>query len=416
MTLNPEEQFLWDCARLWRTPAQIPLPSTLDWPRTLAIDTKKRMRVLLHRILQQNGRLTELPTEIQEVLEVHAAWYGYIGELMGNSLGRFLQETAVSHIPVVVLKGLWVSVKLYGDPAIRPGGDIDILVHPHHVAACLDILQQMGVGQNDPRLLADAYYQRHHLHLQRCTQDREVWYELHWALEHPTSLLTLDYPALMARTTTGTLFGAPVQELSLPDLLLTLAQHYLKHAVYLSTVLERPDLPRILLADDMFVPLLDIAEVMKVWQADIDWEQTVQLAQAWGMGTGAGAVFRACHRLLEAPVPAWVLAALPVQPPGWVTRVMMHKTADYRNRVYLGGPPSWVWDFLLTAGEGVVVRPIRLLEMAGYCFPGQDFLRRRYGQVGWRTAVFHLFRAIGQYGQAVLDAVYYTWKQNHEPF
>ncbi len=66
-----------------------------------------------------------------------------------------------------------------------------------------------------------------------------------------------------ARAQNAELLGAPIQEMSSPDLLLSLAIHLVKHAVYLPSLVNREDLPRIILADGMLMYYLDVTEVIK---------------------------------------------------------------------------------------------------------------------------------------------------------
>lgn len=409
--LTPEENYLWDCARHWQEPQLLVAPPALDWAKVLATDVNKRMQTLLYKVLKTTGQLDQFPAEVRNEFEAGVSKAADYARMMSHSLRHYLQQSAVQHIDTVVLKGLSLSINLYEDAAVRPGGDIDILVRASDVAASLAILDKMGLGQNWPKLMDDDYYKRHHLHLQRCSKDAQLWYEIHWAVEHPLTLLTIDYEALIARTTAGTLLDAPVRELSLTDLLLTLSAHLVKHAVYLPGTLNRPDLARVFLADDMLTTLLDVAEVLKQYEPAIEWQEVIDRAKAWGAVDIVGSVLYACHEFLQAPVPQWALAALPVRRPGPVTGRIMQRVVAYKVAKYLGQKQSRVWDFLLTADESFILRPIRLLELFTYCFPGRDFYRRRYGSASPGTAVQHFWRALGQYGRAAVDAIYYTWKR-----
>lgn len=149
--------------------------------------------------------------------------------------------------------------------------------------------------------MADPYYVRHHLHLQRCSRDLRIWFEVHWALDHPYTLLTVDYDAMMDRTTPGELLGAPVADLTPADMLLSLTIHLVKHALYLPSIIDRPDIARVVLADDILMYFLDVAEVIKQHQGDIDWSLTATLAHEWGAVDMLGAVLRVCATYLDAP-------------------------------------------------------------------------------------------------------------------
>jgi hypothetical protein len=409
ITLTNEEEFLWDCSRWWRTPDTIRVPAVLDWARVVAVAKQNRMQTLLHGILQAKGLLTTLPTEARTALEEDAARMARQAELLGASLQRYLHEAAARQIETVVLKGLSVSVNVYGDVAMRPGGDIDILVRRAQVKECLEILDKMGIGRYWPNLMDDAYYERHHLHQQRCTPDLRVWFEIHWALDHPLTLLTVDYEAMMDRATSDKLLGAPVRDLALPDLLLSLAIHLVKHAVYLPSTLQRPDLARLILGDGMLMYYLDVAEVVKQYADDIDWQSLVANCRKSGTVQIMGSVLQVCQKLLDAPVPPDVSEALPVPCPGAATHYIMDRVAEYEIATHLGERPSRFWELMLVTNGAFILRPIRVLDLFAYCFPGQDYLRRRYGRSSLVTAATHLLRATGQYARMGVDTVYFTW-------
>ncbi len=410
-TLTPEETYLWECARNWRAPLHQKDAAALDWERIITVGRHNRMQTLLDDVFRATGALDQVPPAARETLKQDVALITEAATRQSEGLRQYLHQAAKLPIETVVYKGLSLSINVYGNPAMRPGGDIDILVRANQVQDSIAVLESLGLGRYWPDLLDDRYYERHHLHQQRSTPDYKVWFEIHWALDHPYTLLTIDYHALMDRTTPGQLLGEPVNDLSLPDLLLTAAVHLVKHAVYLPSVLQRPELARIILADGMLMYFMDVAEVVKRCSRDLDWSLTVDLARQWGAVDILGSVLRVCHEFLAAPVPEWVLEALPVADSGFVTRRTMNRVADYELATYRGEKPSRFWNLLLSPEGAFIMRPIRLLDLAAYCFPGGDFMRRRYGESSWLTALKHLLQALGHYVRIGIDGPYYAWKR-----
>lgn len=410
--LTPEERFLWQCARQWRNPSPPGPDVQLDWERLIELCRWNRMATLLQGVLAATGSMASLPAEALEALAEDVGRYEENAQTLGAELRRYLPLAAKRGVQTVVLKGLSVSINVYGEATIRPGGDVDLLVRKGQVDACVAVLEEMGLGRYWPHLMDDAYYGRHHLHQQRCSKDHKIWFEAHWTLDHPYTRLTIDYESLMDRTTQGELLGEPVWDLSPPDLLLSLAVHLVKHAVFLPSAMERPDLPRLILADGMLMYFLDVAEVVKGHYGEIDWPFTMELAQSSGAATIFGSVLRVCKDYLDAPVPSSVLDALPVDPPKGITLRMMKRLMDYEVATYQGQARSRFWDFMLMMDESFVLRPIRVLDTAAYFVPGTDFLERRYGRASLATATGHLTRATGQYARLGVDTLYYTWKRN----
>jgi len=225
-------------------------------------------------------------------------------------------------------------------------------------------------------------------------------------LDHPYTLLTVDYEGLFTRAKPAQLLGAPVQEMAPPDLLLSLAIHLVKHAVYLPSLVERKDLPRIILADGMMMYYLDIAEVIKQHK-DFDWDFTIQLARAWGAVDILGSVLLACKRYFGAPVPEQVLAALPVNGPWRITKKLMARAAGQELATYEGKRTNRFWQLMLASNGAFILRPVRLLETVSYFFPPADFLQRRYGATNLICRIGHLMIALRQSLRFVWDSFHF---------
>ena len=413
INLTPEEKFLWQCVNGWREPAQWVAPPSLDWERVVAVGVKNRMHTLLYRVLQAMGQLEQLPPPARQAIEDAAATYAHNADMLGDSLRRFLLLAAAAHLEIVVIKGLYTCINVYGDAAMRPGGDIDLLVRKKDVYPVMELLKQVDVDAFWPNLMQDAYYDRHHLHQQRSTKDLRIWYEIHWALDHPLTRMTVDYEAMMNRARPATLLGAPIREQTTADLILTLIIHLVKHAVYLPSSLSHPELARIILGDGMLMYFVDIAEAIKQLKPDAAaWQQMVMLSRQWGIGDMTGSVLRVCQEFLTTPVPAAVLDALPVGDCGRVTRFAMSKMVEYTLAQYQGERQSKWWYFMLVTNGAFILRPIRMLDFTTYCFPGQDYLRRRYGKATLLHGVGHFVKAIAQYVRVGVDTVYFAWERH----
>jgi hypothetical protein len=399
MSLTLEESLAYEFALHWRDEAYRPDLNKVDWFRFARLLTHNRMAVLAVPFLERAH--PSIPPEAQKVLREQSEKYKRSSTRLGDALVEYLKAAETRGIETIVLKGLWLCEKNYGEPAMRPGGDIDILVRKSKVDACLALLEEQGIGQYWHNLMHDDYFTRHHLHQQRCTRDLNIWFEIHWALDHPYTLLTVDYEGIFARAQPSTLLEAPIREMALPDLLLSLAIHLVKHAVYLPSLVEREDLPRVILADGMLMYYLDIAEVIKQ-NNNIDWDLTVQLAREWGAVDMLGSVLLICKRYFNTPVPDDVLAALPVTGPWRITRKIMRRVAEQELATYEGRHVSRFWNLMLASNGAFILRPVRLLETASYFFPPADFLKRRYGKANIPPRIFH-------FGKVFLQTLRFGW-------
>jgi hypothetical protein len=347
-----------------------------------------------------------IPPDAQKMIREQAEKYERSASKLGDALIAYLKSAETMDIPTIVLKGLWLCEKIYHVPSMRPGGDIDILVRRRDVDACLKLLAEQGIDEFWPNLLKDEYFTRHHLHQQRSTPDLNIWFEIHWALDHPYTLLTIDYESIFERARPARLLGAPVQEMAVSDLLLSLAIHLVKHAVYLPSLVDREDLPRIILADGMSMYYLDVTEVLKQYP-DIDWDLTIHLAREWGAVDILGSVLHVCKRYFDAPVPGKVFDALRISRPWTLTRQLMDRAAEQELAAYEGRQGSRFWKLLLAPNGAFILRPIRLLETIVYFLPSSNFLQRRYGQTNLFTRIRHFLLACRQMLRFGWDTFYF---------
>ncbi|HJR78687.1 MAG TPA: nucleotidyltransferase family protein, partial [Anaerolineales bacterium] len=383
-SLTKEEQLAYDFALHWRDETYRPDLQGVGWLRFANILTHNRMAVLARQVFERVN--PSIPADTQKLIGEQAEKYERSASKLGDALTTYLEAAETREISTIVLKGLWLCEKIYHVPSMRPGGDIDILVRYSDVDACLKLLAEQGIDEFWPNLLKDEYFTRHHLHQQRSTQDLNIWFEIHWALDHPYTLLTVNYESIFERAKPAQLLGALIQEMAVPDLLLSLAIHLVKHAVYLPSLVDREDLPRIILADGMLMYYLDVTEVLKQYQ-DINWDSTIKLAREWGAVNILGSVLQVCKRYFDAPVPDDVLSALRVSRPWAVTRQLMNRAAEQELMAYEGQEGSRFWKLLLSSNGAFILRPIRILETIAYFLPPSDFLQRRYKKVSLFTRV-----------------------------
>lgn len=413
--LPQEVDVLWRCAQHWRAPHEVCFPGSLDWHRVVELSLSNKMQTLLLGVLKENDLIGQVPGEAREKLEDAAARLEHNAAYLSDALRQYLQYAAERDQNVVVLKGLWLSEIIYGKASMRPGADIDLLVRKQDIRQSISILEDdMGYGTWWRPLLDDRYYQRHHLHQQRCNHDRSVWIEPHWMLDHPYTLFTVDYDSMFERAQPGQLWGFPVLEMSPPDLILSLSMHLVKHAVYLPSVVDRADIRSLIVADGMLMYFLDVAECIKHYEGDIDWDNVLSLAKESGTTEVVAPVLRVCRDFLGTSVPESILSGLGNPDPGRFVQWIMSSLADVQLAKASGQNPGMIWSFLLGYKASVVFRPIRLLDLLRYLVPPPDFLERRYGQSALSARAIHLIRACGQYVQVGWDTVLFTLKRRME--
>lgn len=134
-------------------------------------------------------------------------------ETLKNVLAAFHR----AQLPVIPLKGPALAERLYGDPALRAYGDLDLLVRSCDLAQAEALLTGLGFH---PGSEADGY---HRLWLRN-----SVHLELHHNVDHP---LAFDYDIHRAwRSAIQSQFaGIPIQILAPADELVYLCLHAVRH-------------------------------------------------------------------------------------------------------------------------------------------------------------------------------------------
>jgi hypothetical protein len=115
-----------------------------DGDDLLALIRKQGLAPIWHHVLQRHGLLTGLSEHIVRALaeDRHAATARYLAQR--NALARVDGLFESANIRYVVIKGTALREALYDDPALRPAGDIDLLVTKHDRLRACALLREAG--------------------------------------------------------------------------------------------------------------------------------------------------------------------------------------------------------------------------------------------------------------------------------
>lgn len=120
-----------------------------DWERLVWLAQRHHMSPLLYHAFQQDpaagrGTLTQLPPHLLEVLSREVRASRARAARQQQDTRRVLAAFRRAGIRALVLKGLPLAHRLYGDATLRQANDIDLLVRPKDRAVACGILQQQG--------------------------------------------------------------------------------------------------------------------------------------------------------------------------------------------------------------------------------------------------------------------------------
>lgn len=308
-TLPPEERVLCLAARSRRSHADeerlaAAIHAGLDWDRLWALGHLHEVVAVLAPSLT---RAVAHGAPVPEPWLAHATRRRHVTLQSNARLAETLLPTLdaldVAGVPVIPVKGLALTERLYGDLASRPCADIDILVRASDLSPARDVLRELGFYQRVKHGYKALVHQFHDPAWGRGGTADHVRLELHWAL-WADSTRRLGVDGLWQRALPGTLLGRDILQLSLEDTLLHLAIHRTRSALRLRW-------------------LVDVAELVRRHGADLDWTAYIERAGAAGGRTASWTVLRLADELLGAPVPATVMEALAV---GGPKRAVLERT------------------------------------------------------------------------------------------
>lgn len=197
-------------------------------------------------------------------------------------------------IPVIVLKGAALGPRLYGDPALRTMGDVDLLVPRDKQGAASRVLQGQGYVP-DVSWRSEAWYHAHHHHLAPLrAPDRSVVVELHHTIVEPGDV-RVPVDELWARASRQRIGDACFRVLAAEDLLL----HLCLHLAYDNMV-----------AGGHLRDLRDVAQLIGHEGAALDWTAVVARARAWRVADYVYWALWLARDMVGAAVPPTVLGRL----------------------------------------------------------------------------------------------------------
>jgi hypothetical protein len=199
------------------------LSSDLDWQRVLESAEHHRLIPAMHAALTgMNG----LPSTVRVRAHKHA-WrvLHFTVELM--KIARCFEQRGIEFL---AHKGPGLAQLLYGNPAMRQFGDLDVVVRPTDFALAKDALIQLGY---DPGLRLSPRQEESFLRSgYECSfglnSERNL-VELQWQIVPRFCSISFDIDALFSRSIQLNLDGMPLRTMGHEDLLLVLCVHAAKH-------------------------------------------------------------------------------------------------------------------------------------------------------------------------------------------
>lgn len=343
-----------------------PLPD--DWARVTALADQARLGPLLYHAIRDQERVPGAVEETWRVAYLSAALYN---TLLYQAWEAVAERFVAANIPVILLKGAALAETVYENRALRPFGDVDILVRREHVKAAVAVLTTAGYTASH-RSLADVS----HLNLGgelvfHKSGDHDTSIDLHWTLidlPYYARRLAMDWFWATARPLS--IGRSPTLTLGPEALVLYLSAHLALH--------HDPDLPNSLLW------WLDLVHVFDHYSTEIDWELVLAKAAEFEIVLALQRLLPRLSAEWGAPIPALALETLAEMPASAGERRVMTwlQTRDSP------AAPRFLGDLATAASWSE-----RLRIGLAYLFPSPAYMRQQYTiQHRWLTPFYYPYR------------------------
>ena len=321
----------------------------LDGDALRALIARERIGPLLHRALGQ-GELFS-PATFAALRDSYRAT-AMRNLILLRELGGCLERLASAGIATIVLKGAALACPVYRSLAVRPMVDLDILVHRRDWSRAQAVIEDLGFRRLrlEPRRGTFAEFENGVAFAKPGTVPIDL--DLHWSLlDSPFYQREMVSEWFWETARAQELGGASALTLGPEALLLHLSAHLMLHH-----------------RGAGLLWWTDIAEVLHVEGAAMDWDEVFARSRAYHLLLCMGKVLAELAAHWGAPVPAEVLRRLAASRPSTMEadlfrRLTTDVTAGERFWTDLRGMMDW--------RQALSFAGIQLLPSAAY-------MRRRY--------------------------------------
>jgi hypothetical protein len=368
--LPAEDRFLLSCARVAMDSSEEQALCQLmhrltsgapDWDGLMTRVVRHGIPTLVYHHLHRLDLRADVPAHVWKTLDraYQAARLSAMRQRFES--GRLLKALHAVGVETIPLKGLALRENVYPDPALRPSGDVDLLVPVDACERAEQVLQDLGYVPEETNRLRAWYNPRniHHLVPYRLPE-REVQVEIHWGLVSPQADLHVDVQGLWQRSEAGEIAGHAVRLLSPEDLVAHVALHAAAIHRFLTGLRH----------------LTDVAETVRYYRERLDWDRLAARADQWGARRHVYLALRVAGGLLGEGVFSDLPATL--QPAAFDESLV---EIAQRRVLALAPPeiPAIVSDNLVRFLLAKSVREKLRLLLGPILFPPRELMAQLYG-------------------------------------
>jgi len=285
-----------------------------------------------------------------------------------RELEKVLLALSSQDISVLLLKGAALGPAVYGNPALRPLGDLDLLVRPADAPRALEVLTAHGYAPLHPPLRPASLLEDENEVFLRRQSGADL--ELHWSLfDFPHYRYHLPMELFWSNARPLAIGGASAWMLGPEDQILHLCAHLVLH--------HGGEQPRLLWFHD-------VAEVIAHDSGQLDWAALLERARDCDLFLPLQQVLPHLAGEWKVPIPPSILERLQETRPSPAECSLHVRLAAQRRSVArrfwegLAGRPTWT---------------ARLRFAWDHLFPSPTYMRERYAiRHAWLLPFYYPYR------------------------
>lgn len=296
-----------------------------DWDIMVALALKYGVASVLYSSLSQLPPAIRIPSKVRNSLRNSYHRTAARNMRVYQQLLRMLEAFRTKAVQVILLKGVHLAELVYGNIALRPMGDIDLLVRNGDLSKASSILETEDYEMSKEDVARSLE------HLAPFRKKGYLDVEIHFNIAAPPVSNNFAVEELWDRARMEQIQGAQVLTLCPEDLLLHLCMHTTIHHCF----------------DNGIRPFLDIHRTLDHYGPRIDMDEVMRRSIRWGVSSSVYVMLELTHRFLGTPVQPWTLETVtPGKPVFEVIETAQRLVFEVNhpvsiNVVKLFGPGRW---------------------------------------------------------------------------
>jgi hypothetical protein len=236
MELQVEDKLILSSIKIEPSPAELEHLNELilqvqDWNYLIRTIIDRGIGPLLYTKLPLLSNSSQIPESVKTNLQ--QAYYKTISRstILYDHFRKIAAAFVEQNIPVIGLKGVYLSEWLYQDIGLRQFSDIDLLVKEEDSKKCLTILESIGYKSNSVGQLSEivlSQFQKDIVHYPQMVKDG-VSIELHIKLHSKNQSYNVLIQSIWGNAIPAAINGITLSALNNTDLLIHLCLHLDKH-------------------------------------------------------------------------------------------------------------------------------------------------------------------------------------------